>query len=190
MIRVTLQPEPAGFDAMIRQRGKQALLEAHGALPPYWRDCLHELWHAYKGICAYVCIYIEPATGARSVDHFVCKSGQRELAYEWSNYRLACQLMNARKGVFDDVLDPFEIEDGWFHLDLLFCQIVANPDLDEALRRRVEQTIVRLDLNDYECREAREDLLREYEAGHVSLDFLERRSPFVARELKRQQAIR
>ena len=30
-----------------------------------------------------------------SVDHYVAKSGRWDLAYEWSNYRLACAAMNS-----------------------------------------------------------------------------------------------
>lgn len=63
--------------------------------------------------------------------------------------------MNARKRDFEDVLDPFEIEDGWFVLDLSMLQIKPAEHLDAAMRARVEATIERLGLNDQECIDAR-----------------------------------
>ena len=49
----------------------------------------------------------------------VAKSMRWDQVYEWANYRLACSLMNARKDAIASVLDPFEIEDGWFALELV-----------------------------------------------------------------------
>lgn len=93
--------------------------------------------------------------------------------------------MNARKNDFGDVLDPFEVEDGWFELELVGFQVRPAPNLDPMTAARVEQTIVRLGLNDYEFRQSRE---RDYDAvrdGHVTLEHLSEESPFVAREIRR-----
>ncbi|MCB9765813.1 MAG: hypothetical protein H6739_38920 [Alphaproteobacteria bacterium] len=158
------------------------------ALKPYWRDCLGQLHTAYGGICAYVCTYIPLDTGSRTVEHFVPKSADRLQAYEWSNYRLACGLVNAKKGVIPDCIDPFEVMDDWFVMDLVGGQIKANPDLkDEALKRRIQDTIKKLGLSEYDdfC-VARRTWIREYLNEHITLDYLQRRAPFVAREMERQ----
>lgn len=186
MMRVELQPEPDHFDRLVRQPGLRALAEQRDPLPPYWRECSEDLYRSYRGFCAYLAVIIPPGTGARSVDHLAPKSRQRELAYEWQNYRLACMLMNARKRDFDDVLDPFEIEDDWFYLEFSFLQVLPNPSLDGATRDRVAATIMRLKLNDRECRSARAQYFDAFAAGRISFDCLEQWSPFVAREWRRQ----
>ncbi|HZF08940.1 MAG TPA: hypothetical protein VFE33_09145 [Thermoanaerobaculia bacterium] len=186
MIRVPLQPEPTDFDERVRQPGLQALATHPKKLPRHWGRCAVQLWEAYKGICAYLCVIIPRGTGARSVDHLAPKSSHPDLAYEWSNYRLVCSLMNSRKRDFEDALDPFEIPDGWFALDLSFLKIFPNPDLDEETCDRVKATIDRLRLDDEECRAARAMYYDAYLGGRLTFDLLEEWSPFVARELRRQ----
>ncbi len=193
MIHVDPQPEPPDFDQTVRTPGRRCCEKNPASsqeLYPYWRACLDDLHKAYRGICAYVSIYIDRATGARSVDHFIAKSNARELTYEWSNYRLACSLMNSRKGRFDDVLDPFEVEDGWFVIELAFLKLFPNPELAPDLQDRVQDTINRLGLNDKGCRDARADYLLPYIMGDISFDYLKHRCPLVAHELKRQGRVR
>lgn len=190
MIHVEPQTEPPDFDESVRQPGLKALAEHRQNLPTYWRRCLDDLHAAYRGICAYACIYIDKTTGARSVEHFVAKSSDPRNAYEWSNYRLACSLINSRKGAFDDVLDPFEIEDGWFVLELTFLQILPNPSLDSNLQEKVQGTIDRLGLQTSECRAARAEYFDDYIHGHIDFDYLRRKCPFVAQEVKRQALLR
>ena len=152
---------------------------------PYWQDCLDDLHDAYDGICAYYCFYIERAT-LPHVDHFVAKSGDGEdLAYEWKNYRLACGHANARKNEFPDVLDPAQIEDGWFQLDLLTLEVHADPRLPPAVWRRVEDTIVRLELRKGRALEVRRRALDKFRRG-LPLQFLTEDHPYLAREMNRQ----
>ena len=89
------------------------------AFHPYWREALEDLLERYDRICSYLCLYIPRGTGAPSVDHLIAKSTQWDQVYEWRNYRLACSLMNARKGAVASVLDPFEVEYGWFAMELV-----------------------------------------------------------------------
>ncbi len=127
MIPVQEKPAPDRFDQAVRQKGLAFLRRMEVAmnqplpdqiqLEPYWRACLDDLHEAYGGICAYLCVYIERIVGGVSVDHFVAKSKKASLAYEWSNYRLACMTMNCRKRDYEDALDPFTILDGWFQLE-------------------------------------------------------------------------
>jgi hypothetical protein len=194
VIHVEPRPEPEDFDRKVRQPGLRALKKP-GNLAPLWRECLAQLWEAYGGICAYLAVRIPSGVGARSVDHIVAKSRRPDLAYEWSNFRLVCSLMNARKGVFEDVLDPFEVEDGWFTLELSSLEVLPSPELSPSLKARVESTIDRLKLNDAECVAARAEHydaylehLREPEIG-LPFGQLQRWSPFVAMELIRQRIV-
>ncbi|MBX9764813.1 MAG: hypothetical protein K2Y24_17670 [Pseudomonadaceae bacterium] len=211
MIGVELTAEPQDFDAKVRQPGWRAIAELAGEpglpkrkgrprqavansreqipadkFPSYWTEALPELRAAYRHVCSYVCVYIEPVTGAASVDHMLPKSLSWQEAYEWRNYRLACSLMNSRKNDYRDVLDPFEIDDDWFHIELVGYQVIPSADLDPAIKTRVQATIDRLKLNDRDCLTLRENYATDYFQGDISLGYLRRRAPFLAREIERQ----
>jgi len=100
--------------------------------------------------------------------------------------------MNARKGVFEDVLDPFEVEDGWFVLELSSLEVLPHADLPAHMRDAVQKTIERLRLNDAECIKARAEHYDAYlEHGRdrsfgIPFRQLQRWNPFVAKELLRQ----
>lgn len=211
MIPVTAAPEPADFHERVRRPGLDAIAELVGeapsrprpgpkrkaryprreAIPPtefpaFWRDVLPDMLEKYHRLCAYLSLYIEHATGAASVDHVIPKSKQWGLVYEWSNYRLACQLVNARKSDLENLLDPFEIEDGWFALEFVEFQVLRGPQAPAERVAAIEATIDKLGLNARDCCKAREEYVSQYQAGKIQLDYLERRAPFVARELRRQ----
>lgn len=187
MIKVEPRPEPDSFDAQVRKPGQKALDEGRDPLPTHWRRCLAQLWTAYDGICAYSCFFIPRVVGASTVEHFAPKSGKRELAYEWSNYRLVCALLNSRKRDFADVLDPFEIEDGWFELEFLFMQVRPAESLTDVIRKQVEETIQRLKLNDQECTAERARWYEDWRKGEITAAYMERHAPFIYREAVRQR---
>jgi hypothetical protein len=209
VIRVELQPEPPDFDQKVRKPGLRALAELRGQpaeprsgpkrkvkdtidsedLPSFWTKSLDDLHAAYRGICAYLCIYIPHVVGNRTTDHFSPKSprisAKPEDAYEWTNYRLACGLMNTRKGT-KAVIDPFTIDGRWFELDLSTLGIKPNPTLPDPLRARVQATIDDLGLDDDECRKAREHWYQPYVEGEITFSFLQKMCPFLAEEIVRQ----
>lgn len=216
MIPVTPAPIPPSFDTSVRDRGLRALAELVGEpppkprlegrpfkkiadrredippdkLPPYWTNALDDLMEAYQRICAYSCFLIHPVTGARSVDHMAPKSRAWDRVYEWSNYRLACSRLNARKRDFTDVLDPFEVRDGWFVLELVGFQVLPAEGLPAVTAQQVESTIIRLGLNEPAFTTTRERHWSNYINGDVSFRILLEESPFVARELLRQGRLR
>lgn len=196
MIPVQAQPEPAAFDADVRKKGL-AYLQKHGFLldqplppnaniEPYWRACLTDLHQAYGGVCAYVGVFFERVMGGGSVDHFIAKSANAGLAYEWSNYRLACSTMNSRKRDYNDVLDPFLLAPDLFRLQLSTGHIYANPTLDAAPMRIVEETIGRLGLDDPQCREMRARWYQDYLEHQLPADYLKKKAPFIWVEASRQ----
>lgn len=214
MIRVEPANEPESFDAKVRKPGHRALAELIGEedlparkgrrrkvvaqtreeipadkFPPVWTAALPDLMEAYNRLCAYICIYIERVTGGGSVDHMLPKSNAWRDVYEWRNYRLACTLMNARKNKYLDVLDPFEVQDGWFRLELVSYQIIPGEGLDPATEARVLATIDRLKLNDHDCLKVREEYATAFFDGDIKLDYLRRRAPFLAMEIERQDVV-
>ena len=196
MIPVAAQHEPADFDAKVRKKGLAHLAKKGFALnqplppkadiEPYWRDCLTDLHQAYGGICAYIGVFFERVMGGGSVDHFIAKSTNAGLAYEWSNYRLACSTMNSRKREYSDVLDPFLLAPDLFRLQLSTGHIYPNPHLAPQPMRIVEETIERLGLDDPQCRELRARWYQDYLEHGLPADYLKQKSPFVWYEANRQ----
>lgn len=198
MIPVAPAAEPPVFEKRVRSPGNKWLrqrgleiapvLPSGTKIPSYWTKCLPELMAAYSEVCAYASLRIHPVTGASTVEHFAPKSKRPALAYEWSNYRLACSKVNARKNNFEDLLDPFEVPDGAFTLNILNGAIRATEGLPESAAAR--QTLARLKLDDGEMRRARLDLVDQYLGYQISGQFLRRESPFVWSELRRKGLLR
>ncbi|TDL49035.1 hypothetical protein E2R52_20385 [Pantoea ananatis] len=196
MVPVIPAPEPANFDDRVRQRGlahlKAENIDVTQPLPSgtkinnYWVDCLDELYTSYHGVCAYVAVHFERVTANGSVDHFAAKSARADLAYEWSNYRLSCGRMNSRKNHYDDVLDPFDVIAGDFHLELVSGRIYPNPELQAERFARVDTTIRRLKLDAPGCRALRVKHFDEYLTKYYTSCYLKRISPLVWYEADRQ----
>ncbi len=190
MIAVKPRPEPASFNAQVRVPGNAWLVRhppSHKKkLPDYWRRCLPDLRTSYKGICAYFCCYVRPATGGGSADHFVPKSKARNVAYDWDNYRFACTRMNSRKRDASDVLDPFFLMDGWFTIYFPTMRVKPSGGLSATDLQKVKATIKRLKLNSRECIEERAEYWDDYRTNNISAFQLQKHAPFIAMEAARQ----
>ena len=224
MIPVAPQPPPSNFDfdGQVAVPGGNALLELLGdpnvptrsgprrkvypsleaipakVLPKFWQRALPALREAYGHTCAYLGLRIHPVTGAAEVDHFKPKSKHQNLAYSWDNFRLSCKRANANKRDHEDVLDPFTIPRGLFSLNLFSGEVEIGPAATTPeIRRQVEATISRLELNEEPTFvAARKDYIDRHfgigdPAGLLSqppLDFssLAFEAPFVAAEIDRQ----
>lgn len=225
MIPVTPQPPPPDFDfnEQVAIPGSNALLELIGdpeaplrrgrrrkltyqsieeiqgnALPGHWRNALPSLRKVYGNTCAYLGLRIHPATGAAEVDHFLPKSKYQNLAYSWDNFRLSCKRANTHKDDHEDVLDPFEIGNDLFSLNLFSGEVEIGPGaIDPVVSDQVEATIKRLKLNkDPIFVAARKDYIdRHFGIGNPAylmfqppMDFvsLKFEAPFVASEIDRQ----
>ncbi len=196
MMRVMLQPEPSTFPAKVRRPGTAFLSQtphptaAQWRTRNYWVRVLPEMHEAYGGICSYSCHWIPLDTGARTIEHFVAKTTAPRLAYEWSNYRLVCSTLNGRKGIHEDVLDPFELSEHAFVLDFPSLLIKPNTTLSSELTAQVNASIVRLGLNDEgTCLKSRVKWLSDYCTVPFSLAYLHDHAPFIASELQRQQLV-
>ena len=190
MSPVIRQPEYPEFDVQVRQPG---LVFLNGNPNPstrafkqynYWSRASRNLHAAYSGCCAYTTKYLVD-TG--SVDHFLPKNKYPHLAYEWDNYRLARQKINTRKSDTEEVVDPFIVEIGWFILDLPSCLIRPGNGLSQELGKKVNSTINILQLNaDDRLVQERCDLLVDLADGDITMNFLDRRYPFLSAEVRRQ----
>jgi len=192
VIPVQLQPEPADFEVKVRTKGVNFLNKVPQPKTwnnrDYWRESLDDLYQVYGRVCAYSAQWIPRTEGSPTVDHFIPKSEEPKLAYEWNNFRLACLKLNARKRDFLDVIDPFALPSlDCFILDFPSLLIQPNPHLLEPLKGRVISTIERLKFNkDDNCVQGRLDWLMPYCQKEYPFDYLRRKAPFIAYEIERE----
>jgi hypothetical protein len=191
LIPVLKQQEPAGFDANVRRKGASFLAKfpnpTNNDFKPaqFWKWAAHELYEAYRRICAYSCVYMPSPPG--TIDHFLPKSKHPNQAYEWDNLRLASHRMNNNKGNSMDVIDPFLVQPGWFVLDFPSCLVRPGDGLEPELTEQISKTIDILKLNDDDSLvQDRCDMMMDFADGEVTISFLQKRYPFLACEIIRQ----
>lgn len=195
MIPVQPQPEPENFDEHVRIPGNQFLAEIPTPTTnqwkgkEYWRRVLPSMRRAYKSICAYSAHWIPHSTGNHSVDHFVPRLREPNLAYEWSNFRYVAARFNSRKGT-RSILDPFILSSNWFIIDFTSFYVKPNPELLPAQRHAVSKTIEYLRLNDDDDLVAeRGAWVQDYRKGEIPFTHLKKKAPFIAYELERQRLL-
>lgn len=190
MIRVARVPPPETFDARCRQPGNAWLAQNPDSeeFPGFWRQFAPDLERAFHHRCAYLGIFITKGT----VDHYLAKSRERALVYEWSNYRFADFAVNSgKKPAWDGhLIDPFEVEDDWFEVLLPSCQLrIVEERVPASLLERVRFTVSKLKLDHgEEVVGLRREWLHWYEQGELQLEGLRRLAPQVARAVERRQA--
>jgi uncharacterized protein (TIGR02646 family) len=193
MIRVVPADEPAHFDERVRTPGRDFLQSVVGnrrvdvGTRPYWRRILPDLHRAYDGICAYTCHWIPYDVGSDTVEHFIPKSVDPSLAYEWSNFRLVCSRLNSRKREFQDVVDPFRVVKGMFLLMFPALHVIPGSRLTRTQKALAASTIARLRLNENRSVMMRQSFVEDYLDDKVSLPYLEDKAPVLAGELRRQR---
>ncbi len=195
MIPVKRQPKPSMFNQLVRAPGLKHLAASPTPKPtpeyvrkkPLWRNVAEHLHEVYSEICAYSCRRIALVTGSRTTDHFIPIKVDPQKAYEWDNYRLVCGRLNTRKGVHQDVLDPFELDDNVFALDFPSLQVKPGDGLGSQMEADVWATIKRLKLDvDETLVHDRQQIVRDYCTGDISFNHLRKEAPFIAHELERQ----
>lgn len=187
MIHFQQPPEPDEFDECCRRSGNQWLEEHPDDARPrdYWSKFKEPLAQGFSDLCAYSVMYVPNGT----VDHFLSCKNYRHLSYEWSNYRFCAEWMNKSKLNADDaVLDPFEVQHGWFRISLPSLQMQFTDQVPDHLRRKAEYTLKRLHLRDDErvIRQRRE-WYRMYQSGELTLEGLSRKAPLIAAAVRSQQ---
>lgn len=185
-------PEPPRFDAECRQRGR-ALLATQVPLPDrptdFWSPFRPDLRRGFGLRCGYYAMYVHDGHVDHSTSWKTCKdNGTPELAYEWDNFRFVDGGLNSRKRTLDDrLLDPFEVQAGWFEVELptLFLRSVGvPPERQEAARL----TLDRLELDQGpRALELRWEWYDDYRKG-MPLHLLHEKAPLVAQAVERWQA--
>lgn len=163
-------------------------IPAHEFDESHWQKAIPWLMTSYRRICAYSCFRIH-ASETPSVDHLVPKSRAWDKVYEWSNFRLAKLLFNARKSNFAAAIDPFDVKPHWFALEFTFGQVVPGPaaegnaDLQERIKNTANEL---LGLNEKALCDDRMRDHDDYQAKELGWKRLCIESPFVAIEIERQ----
>lgn len=191
MMRFEPSPEPPSFDEDVRKPGN-AWLEAHPdarseRFPNHWTRCLPDLKRAFSDLCGYSAMW----TSRPTVDHYRSRASRegRRLAYDWTNYRLADPDMNAAKGTWDArILDPFEVGNDWFEILLPNLELVIVEERIPPERRDDARfTLKQLGLRDgEEILEMRRRWYDGFVEGDVSLRWLSRHAPLIARAVEKR----
>ena len=181
MIRFEPVDEPPDFQEKVRAPGAAWLAANPDAKRPkdYWTPFKGALARGFRDLCAYSAMY-EPVG---TVDHFMSCHEDRSKAYEWENYRYCAAWINSSKGNTPAarLLDPFEIEDGWFDLHLPSLQLRVADTIPDEFRERAEYVLDRLHLrNDERVMRQRSAWYSLYRSGELSSDGLEKMAPLIA----------
>jgi hypothetical protein len=121
----------------------------------------------------------------------VCPRG-RFVLRTWSNYRLAHAWVNGVKSAIPDVLDPFEIGEGWFAIEFGTFETIIGDEAPAEQRDAIQHTITALKLDSRELAITRRRAAERYWApprgqrDRLPLWSLEQDEPFLASELRRQ----
>ena len=187
MIRFEPVDEPADFEERAKVPGAAWLAAHPDAKRPkdYWTPFKGELARGFRLLCAYSAMYEAVGT----VDHFMSWDEDQSKAYEWANYRYCSAWINSSKGntLAAKLLDPFEIEDGWFELHLPSLQLRVADTIPDEFRERAEYVLNRLHLRDDErVMRQRSAWYSLYQDGHISPDGLEKMAPLIAAAIARE----
>ena len=190
MIRLTPVPEPTEFDFNARQPGNNWLAQNTDPAkrpPDKWSPFRRNLIDGQNRLCAYGAMLCIPEG---QVDHYLSIANYRHLAYEWKNYRYSSGLLNNLKDNHDDsVLDPYEIEDGWFEILLPSLQLICTDRVPRHLKRKVDDTIKFLKLRDDErIIRWRQSVFCQYQSGDMSLEALRTWAPLIAEAVEKRDA--
>lgn len=194
MIPVNRLSEPTWFDVKVRQKGTLFLekvpnpTDSQWDSHAFWRETLPEFRRGYAQICNFAATWIPRTTGSDSIDHFIPKTDAPTIAYEWTNFRYASLRFNRTKRK-NKILDPFDIDFGWFCIDFstLFIYPNETSGFPETIKMAIEDTIKILRLNiDDDLVSERIHYYQNYQNGTITLNYLQEKTPFIAYEIVRQ----
>jgi hypothetical protein len=179
-------PEPDGFEEQCRQKGLAWLQQNPDCKRPldFWSPFRHALADGFSNRCGYGAMWISSGT----VDHFVSVHANKALAYDWSNYRYVEGWINSSKNNDAEILDPFEVQDGWFEIVLPSLQLVVSDSIPVAYKQRAEHTLERLHLRDDErIMRQRRSWYALYQGG-LPIERLREKAPLIAAAIDKQNA--
>jgi len=153
--------------------------------PTLWQKYQPQLAAGFHDRCGWWAMRI--ADGA--VDHYLSKKNHRDRTYDWSNYRYISPSVNSSKRNQDDnVLDPFEIQPGWFEVHLPSMLLRRTALVPLALQAKADFTLEKLRLvSGKKVRRDRRNWYKDYKDG-LSMPFLKKYAPLVAEAVAKWEA--
>ena len=160
-------PEVAYYARTYTRLWVQHFHQGIGARPDqhnYWTVFAVDLRERFHQKCGYCERRFEPVGELQSsVDHFRPRSRFPRLVYEWDNWVSCCQRCNFAKadqwpdtGYVDPcAADLLELPEEHFDYAPLTGEIVVKPGLTRDARRKAENTIDDLGLNETQLRNSR-----------------------------------
>lgn len=195
MIHVERIPEPSTFDEGCRQPGKKWLrdwLDSNPGERPkrprdFWTPFREQLTAEFKDRCGFGAMWISSGT----VDHFVSWHEDEDmvLVYEWTNYRYVEGWVNSSKSkkTTNNILDPFDVQDGWFEIHLPSLQLKMTNNIPEEFREKAQWTLHNLPIQDDErILKTRGEWYRMYQEGELNLDGLRKKAPLIAAAVEKE----
>ena len=173
-----------GFEKEVRQKGLQWLAKAENQNEkpyPYWNKWpgfAQALASAFRDLCAYAGMRIRGG----EVDHFLSQQNHRTRAYEWDNFRYALGKINRRKKPHHDglILDPFDVQEGWFELDLATMQVTSTDLVPQDKRASADLTLNLLKLGSGDdMKRWRWSVYDLFRNGTCALGYLEKEAPLI-----------
>lgn len=186
MIPVARVPEPPEF-APVSARGNAWLAANPNAKerpPSTWRDFSLNLAAGFNYRCGYMALWTTDGT----VDHHVSIDEDRSLAYDWNNYRYVAGWVNSSKQNVPstDIIDPYEVEDGWFEVLLPTCELVHTDKVPPQYLARVQNTLARLPIGRDERALRRRGIYFDmFVSKALSLDEVKRQAPLVGAAIEK-----
>jgi hypothetical protein len=159
-------PEPATFESNCRTPGNAWLAANPTAksksFPSYWIHFEDDIAKGFQFRCGWLGFEITEG----DIDHYLSKQKHRNKTYEWSNYRYIAGSVNSSKRTQDaNVLDPFDVQDGWFILGLPDMQLRGTNAIPIRLRDKAKYTIEKLKLNARKHRRTRYVIINGIKTG-------------------------
>jgi hypothetical protein len=186
VIRVARRKAPHGFNERVFRPGTAWLAANPSGRPPsLWLGVKGQVISAFDHRCAYSAMWLSPDG---EIDHFVSIDEDRRRAYRWRNYRYVAPWLNRSKQHIraSDLLDPFDVEDDWFALELPSLELGVTFTCPVAVRPRADVMLDRLHLRNGETvMRSRRAFYEHYLAEEVKIGFLDGRAPLIARAIRR-----
>jgi len=184
-------PAPPEF-AAVSQRGNAWLARNPDPTrrpPDYWREFNLKLGEGFEHLCGYMALWTTDGT----IDHFVSINEDRSRAYDWDNYRYVANWLNSSKQNVPstDILDPYEVEEGWFEILLPTLELVVTSKVPPEKRARAEKTLCRLPIGrDARAIKRRGIYYDRYLKKKMDLSQLREEAPLLAAAIEKQLATR
>jgi hypothetical protein len=190
VIRVPRRKAPHGFKERVAAPGKAWLARNKGrrkGLPAYWSRVKDDVIAAFSQRCAYTAMWL---SHDGEIDHFVSIDEDPRKAFRWDNLRYAAAWINRSKQNIpsSQLLDPFEVEDGWFEIVLPSLELRVTDRCPVHLRPRAELMLDRLGLRSGpQVMRSRRAFYAQYRSGRAKLEYLDDYAPLIARAIRKQQ---